>query len=379
MGWRDFVPDSVEDAGEDLVEGTGDFVEGAGNWSADRMDDVGWESGADWTRDKSRSAANAMGADTAEFQLDETEDPKKLIFGSPGKLRSTASHLKDFKKAFDNVSKGLRGLSKGTLKGKAAEAFWEKVGLEPAKWVKAANACEKAAGALEDFAGTVEWAQGQAREAAAKYKDDKKKAAQDQLDEARSQRNAAAGRAQTAVKAARDAAPPKPSYSDQASDGLTGLKLDATHLTGGVIKGVAGLNNFVRSVNPLDPYNITHPAEYVTNLNSTVTGITRVANDPVGTGKQMWDTFKKDPAEGVGRLLPELIGTKGLGMATKAGRAGKLAKKLSSGRKALEEKGPGQSARKGEETPRGTRTPWTWRRGRCICPRPTCRCPARCR
>ncbi|WP_326688583.1 DUF6531 domain-containing protein [Streptomyces sp. NBC_01795] len=357
MGWRDFVPDSVEDAGEDLVEGTGDFVEGAGNWSADRMDDVGWESGADWTRDKSRSAANAMGADTAEFQLDETEDPKKLIFGSPGKLRSTASHLKDFKKAFDNVSKGLRGLSKGTLKGKAAEAFWEKVGLEPAKWVKAANACEKAAGALEDFAGTVEWAQGQAREAAAKYKDDKKKAAQDQLDEARSQRNEAAGRAQSAVKAARDAAPPKPSYSDQASDGLTGLKLDATHLTGGVIKGVAGLNNFVRSVNPLDPYNITHPAEYVTNLNSTVTGITRVANDPVGTGKQMWDTFKKDPAEGVGRLLPELIGTKGLGMATKAGRAGKLAKELSSGRKALEEKGPGQSARKGEETPSGHTDP----------------------
>ncbi|WP_326807173.1 DUF6531 domain-containing protein [Streptomyces sp. NBC_01775] len=368
MGWRDFVPDSIEDKGEDLVEDVGDGVEGFGNWSADRMDDVGWESGADWTRDNSRSAANAMGADTAEFQLDETDDPKKLIFGSSSKLRSTSGHLKDFKKAFDNVAKGLKGVSKGTLKGKAADAFWEKVGLEPAKWVKAANACEKAAGALEDFAGTVEWAQGQAREAAAKYKDDKKEAAQEQLDEARSQRNEAAGRAQTAVKAARDAAPPKPSYSAQASDGLTGLQLDATHLSGGVIKGVAGLNNFVRSVNPVDPYNLTHPAEYVTNLNSTVTGIARVANDPVGTGKQMWDTFKKDPAEGIGRLIPELLGTKGVGMATKAGRVGKLAKELSSGRRALRERGRGQAARSGDEIPTGRTDPVDLATGRMFLP-----------
>ncbi|GAA2625162.1 putative T7SS-secreted protein [Streptomyces axinellae] len=103
-------------------------------------------------------------------------------------------------------------MGKGALKGRAADAFWEKVGLEPVKWVKAADACEKAAGALEDFAGTVEWAQGQAGEAVAKYKDDKKKAAQEQLDEARSQRDEAAGRARTAVRAARDAAPPKASY-----------------------------------------------------------------------------------------------------------------------------------------------------------------------
>ena len=271
-------------------------------------------------------------------------DPKRLVFGSPGRLRSTAGHLKDFQKAFDSVARGLRGVGKGSLKGRAADAFWEKVGLEPAKWVKAADACEKAAGALEDFAGTVEWAQGQAREAVAKYEDGRKKAAQEQLEEARAQRDEAAGRARTAVGAARDAAPPKPSYAEQAGDGLTGLRLDATHLSGGVVKGVAGLNNFVRSVNPVDPYNLTHPAEYVTSLNSTVTGIARVANDPVGTGKQMWETFRKDPSEGVGRLLPELLGTKGVGMATKAGRAGKLASELSKARKAVRTKGKGPSS-----------------------------------
>ncbi|MEU2724643.1 putative T7SS-secreted protein [Streptomyces smyrnaeus] len=368
MGWRDFVPDSIEEKGEDLVEGAGDLVEGGGNWTADRMDDIGWESGADWTRDKTRSAANAMGAETAEFQLDETEDPKKLIFGSPSKIRSTAKHLKDFQTAFDNVAKGLKKLPQGTLKGKAADAFWEKVGLEPAKWSKAADACEKAAGALEDFAHTVERAQSQAREAIAKYKDDKKDEAQEQLSRARTQRNTAAGVAQKAVQAARDAAPPKPDYWEQAGDGLTGLRLDAVHLSGGIVKGTAGLVSFVRSVNPTDPYNITHPAEYVTNLNSTVTGIMRAANDPVGTGKAMLDAFKKDPAEGLGRLIPELLGTKGVGAATKAGRAGKVAKEAAESRRALKEKGPNESARNGDETPSGGTDPVDLATGRMYLP-----------
>lgn len=343
MGWRDFVPDSVEDKAEQLTEKVGDGVEGFGNWSADRMDDAGWESGADWTREKSRSVANRMGAETAELQLDETEDPKKLVYGSPSRIRSTAQHLKDFQTAFDNVVKGLKGLPKGTLKGKAAEAFWDKVGLEPAKWTKAAEACGKAAGALEDFAHTVEWAQGQAREAVIKYKDDKKDDAEDQLKEARSQRNTAAGVAQKAVKAARDAAPPKPDYWDQAGDGLEGLKLDAVHVSGGIVKGAAGVVNFARGLNPTDPYNITHPAEYLTNLNSTTTGIMRMANDPVGAGKQMLDAFQKDPAEGTGRLIPELLGTKGAGLATKAGRAAKTVKELSAARKGLRKKGPHES------------------------------------
>jgi hypothetical protein len=199
MGIGDFIPDPIEDAAETVTEGTGNVIEGAGNFTADRMDDVGWESGGEWVRDNSRSLANRLGAETDEFQLDETDDPKKLVYGSPGKIRSTAKHLRDFEKAFNQVVNGLKKLPQGTLKGKAADAFWEKVGLEPAKWSKAASACAKAAGALESFAGTVEWAQRQAGEAVTKYKNDDKEGAEDQLREARSQRNTAAGEAQTAV------------------------------------------------------------------------------------------------------------------------------------------------------------------------------------
>ncbi|MER7794968.1 putative T7SS-secreted protein [Streptomyces sp. NPDC097640] len=381
MGWGDWVPDVIEDKVEDGVEALGDVVEAGGNKLADGLDKVGLEDGADWVRDKSRSAANKLGADVAEMQLDETENPKKLIFGSASKIRSTASHLRDFKKAFNDVGDGLKRLDSAHWKGKAADAFREEVAVEPKKWFKAADACEKAATAMDTFAGTVEWAQTQAQEAINAYKAAKKaskdavqayneqvvaynaaiedgkdackpgkfhdpgpgkaKLAQQKLDEARRQRNEAADTARTAVKAARDAAPPKPSYFEQAEDGLTGLKLDATHFTAGVIKGGAGVIGFARSVNPLDPYNILHPAEYATGLNNTAAGLVNVASDPFGAGKQMLDDFAKDPAEGTGRLFGEGLGAKGINAARKGATAGKYGRRGRGGaRKSLDKDGP---------------------------------------
>ncbi|MEU9190556.1 RHS repeat-associated core domain-containing protein, partial [Streptomyces sp. NPDC048484] len=100
--------------------------------------------------------------------------------------------------------------------------------------------------------------------------------------------------------------------------------------------GTAGLLNFVRSVNPMDPYNLTHPAEYATSLNSLAAGLVVAANDPVGTGKQMVSDFMKDPAEGFGRLIPDLALTaatggggaavKGIRIAEEAADAARLRK-----------------------------------------------------
>ncbi|GAA2412935.1 hypothetical protein GCM10010420_47990 [Streptomyces glaucosporus] len=385
MGLGDFVPDVIEDKVEQGVEKLGDGVEWLGDKTADGLQKVGWESGADWVRDKSRTTANALGAEVDELQLGETEDPKKLIYGSADKLRSTASHLKDFAKAFDNVGRGIKGLDSSELKGEAADTFRAKAAKEPPRWFKAADACEKAAGALEDFASTVEWAQGQAKEAVAKYKaavkasedartehnkkvdaynkaadayNAKVKAGQDPgtppvcpadfkdpgpamadkaeeiLSDARKRRNEAAEKARSAVRAARDAAPDKPSYGEQLKDGLVGMHLDASHLLGGVVKGSAGIVSFVRSVNPTDPYNLTHPAEYATTLNSTVAGLVQVANNPWGAGKQMLDQFMKDPAEGLGRLAPDAlltVATGGAGAGVKGVRLAAEAADLAKG------------------------------------------------
>ncbi|MFE1877280.1 DUF6531 domain-containing protein, partial [Streptomyces sp. NPDC059496] len=171
------------------------------------------------------------------------------------------------------------------------------------------------------------------------------KAAEDKLDTARKQRNEVAETATTAVSAARDAAPPKPSYSEQFKDGMDYLEIAETHLAGGVLKGTAGLVNFVRAVTPFDPYNLTHPAEYRTNLNSTVAGLVVAVNDPIGTGKQMLDDFMRDPTEGFGKLLPEVVGTKGLGPAKRTATAAKVADdiKPGPGRRGLESDGPNKS------------------------------------
>ncbi|WP_318218143.1 putative T7SS-secreted protein [Streptomyces sp. SCL15-6] len=361
----DITPDSVENAVEEGVEWVGNRVEDAGNWTADRLDDVGWESGADWVREQSRSVANRMGAEVDEMDLGQTEDKTKLVYGSASKIRSTAERLRGFQSSFDGVGDGLKGLDSSELKGKAAETLRTVVGSQPPKWFTGADACGEAAAALEAFATTVTWAQGQAQTAIDKWKegvkaseeaadahrkkvDDYNKAvdrynaqapdkrdpstlppcpaptfddpgkalmkeAQDLLAEARKQRNTAAETARSAVRAARDKAPKKPSYADQLGDGLQEMQIMGDHVGGGIIKGTAGLLNFVRSVNPMDPYNLTHPAEYATSLNSLAAGLVVAANDPVGTGKQMVSDFMKDPAEGFGRLIPDLALTAATG------------------------------------------------------------------
>ncbi|WEH34789.1 DUF6531 domain-containing protein [Streptomyces sp. AM 4-1-1] len=388
MGFGDFVrditPDVVENAVEDGVEWAGDRVEDAGNWTGGRLEDVGWESGADWVREKSRSVANRMGAEVDEMDLGQTEDKTKLIYGSPSKIRSTATHLRRLQGALDKVGSGLKGLNSSAIKGQAADAFRESVAIEPPKWFKAADAFEKAAGALDAFAGTVEWAQGQAQTAIDKWKagtkaseeardaydektstynkavdaynakpaDERDPAAlpprpgafsdpgkagtdeaQELLAEARKQRNTAAETARRAVTAARDAAPEKPRYAEQAMDGLAEYQVMRTHIAGGAVKGTAGILAFARSVNPLDAYNITHPAEYALSLNNTVAGLVQVANDPWGTGRQMVTDFMKDPAEGFGRVLPDValtVATGGAGAGVKGARVVKDAVDLAS-------------------------------------------------
>ncbi|MEV7685009.1 putative T7SS-secreted protein [Streptomyces bungoensis] len=396
MGIGDFIsditPDSVEDKIEHGVEWVGDRVEDAGNWTADRLQDVGWDSGADWVRQQSRSVANRLGAEVDEMDLGQTEDKTKLIYGSPSKINAVAAKLRAFESSFNETGDGLRGLDTSRLKGEAADALRTTVGKQPHRWYTAGEACVKAISALESFADTVTWAQGQAQTAIDKWKagvkasedaadahrkkvDDYNKAvdhynaqpadkrnpsslpprpaetfddpgkklmkdAQDILAEARRQRNSAAETARSAVRAARAMAPKKPSYAEQLRDGYGELQIMQDHVAGGLIKGTAGIVNFVRSVDPMDPYNLTHPAEYATSLNSLAAGLVVAANDPVGTGTQMVKDFMKDPAEGFGRLIPDIVltvATDGGGAAVKGVRIAEDASEASKVRRLVDD------------------------------------------
>lgn len=394
MGWQDFIPDVVEDKVEHGIEKVGDFVEWGGSKVAGLADEVGLEEAGDWIRDKSRSAANQLGSDVAELELGQTDDPKKLVYGSVAKIHAQVGHLNDFKTAFESVGNGLKNLTEPDgLKGQAAKAFREAVAKQPPRWFKASEAFGKAADAMGRFAETVEWAQGRAKEALEDYNKAKKvsedarnaynkqvneynnaitakkehlpprpaetfddpgkplaAAAQDKLDNARKQRNEQAQTAAEAVRAARDAAPPKPSYAGQLTDGIAYVQLANNHFVGGIIRGAAGTADFARSLSPQDPYNLTHPAEYVTHLNSTAAGLVTTVNDPWGAGKQMLDDFMKDPAEGVGRFVPDLIGSKGMASFKEAGAAARRLDDLKSPRRGEHERNPESSATRCKET-----------------------------
>lgn len=324
------------------------------------LDRVGLHDWADGVEDWGDEVASDLGATPGEQQLGQTEQADELVHGKPEKIRESAGHLKDFHGAFGKVGSGLKKIDSAGWKGEGGDAFREKFGVHPAKWAHAAEACGSAADALERYADTVTWAQKQAAEAVELYKkgtkafadaaDDYQKkadaynakaragedpgpkpeqdtqagksdrdAAAHKLNEARKQRNSAAADAQGKIKAALAHAPAEPPPLERLghdfTDGYQAANTELTHVVGGALKGTAGLVNFARGLNPTDPYNLTHPAAYLQNVNMTLSGLVSAGTHPERTVQAAIDGFKKDPSEFVGRMIPELIGTKGAGLA----------------------------------------------------------------
>ncbi|MFE6037370.1 putative T7SS-secreted protein [Streptomyces sp. NPDC056452] len=345
---------NLVDKGKEIV-GTGidkgtDFV-GSG------LEKVGADEWADKVEDWGDETASSLGAEVGEQQLGQTEEANELIHGRPEKISAAVKNLRDFQKAFDLVGGGMKRLDSGHWKGEAADAFRAKFETLPTDWLRAADAFEDAATALETYAGTVTSAQGKAREAIALHKEGKqdyetaaaafkekaeaynavrntdhplphpgtfsdpgaakRQHAQEMLEHARRARNEAAEAAKGAITAAMAHAPKEPTGLDRAKQELidygVGQSIELAHVGAGVIKGTAGLVNFVRSVNPTDPYNLTHPAEYYKGVNMTLAGLASTAANPDRALKNAWDAAKGDPSEFIGRLLPELVGTKGGG------------------------------------------------------------------
>ncbi|MDI3390770.1 hypothetical protein QIS99_31955, partial [Streptomyces sp. B-S-A8] len=98
---------AVAGAAKDGVEAVGEGVAWAGDKAADGLEHVGLEDAAEGVRDGSEWTADKLGADVAERQLGETEDPKEIIHGDVEKLTERAEHLRDFFKAFDKLGSGL--------------------------------------------------------------------------------------------------------------------------------------------------------------------------------------------------------------------------------------------------------------------------------
>ncbi|WP_432107028.1 putative T7SS-secreted protein [Streptomyces sp. AA1529] len=372
--YHDFTPDPVEDKIEGAVEKGGEVVGRGSDLLADKLDQLGWKPGARFVRDAGDFVTNKTGGDVQERELGETEEANKLVHGSPSTLESTADHLRDFHKAFNRVGHALQGLDSEHLKGEAADAFRRTVDVQPRRWFKAADACEKAKGAFNDFAGTVRWAQGEAKDAIKLYNEGKKASrqhttkvtfyndaveaynetpeddrvpgslpdkppakdpgeakmqeAREKLKEARRQRDEAARAANKLMEAARDAAPAKPSYMAQARSGVKGGLLAVEHRIGGFLNTGSEALNFAKGMSPINPHNILNPDDYQTNLNSTMAGMKTLATHPDVALKQAYRGFLDDPEAFFGGLAFDALtggGGKAAGAAAKGSRLARKA------------------------------------------------------
>ncbi|MGW2818581.1 putative T7SS-secreted protein [Streptomyces sp. NPDC001415] len=399
MGLLDDIGDGLSQVGDGINKGLGAVEDGidAGkkelgkgiDWATGKvgegLDHVGLHNAANVVESLGDQLASDLGATPGERQLGQTDLPNELVHGNDTKIRASAKHLRDFFTAFDHVGQGMKGLDSSHWHGNGADSFRKKFEMHPVKWAHAADACEKAAGALERYADTIKWAQGQAQDAIELYKKGKNasdsavkaynqrvdayntklkadqdpgprpepfqdpgttdlKKAAETLADARRQRNEAGRTAATAVKSALAHAPAKPPPLNRLgadiTDGYQAANTELTHVAGGVIKGAAGLANFARGLNPTDPYNLTHPAAYAQNVSMTLSGLVSTATHPERVVQATVDGFMKDPSEFVGRLIPELIGTKGAGLARGGLRLG-----LKDGLEAGVENGAGKAAR----------------------------------
>ncbi|MEU9678533.1 putative T7SS-secreted protein [Streptomyces parvus] len=369
VDWRGGLDKVVDGAARGLDKGKellGEGVDAATDKVGAGLDKVGAHDWADKVEDWGDETASSLGAEVGEKQLGQSEEANELIHGRPEKITATVKNLRDFQRAFDLVGGGMKKLDSGNWRGEAADTFRAKFSTLPTDWLRAADSFEDAAKALETYASAVTSAQSKARAAIALYKEgtqdseeavavfnkkvdaynaarngddplphpgtfsdpgvSKRKRAQDDLEDARRIRNEAGGRAESAVTAAMAHAPSEPKGAARLKNELYDYGLsqgvELAHFGGGVLKGVGGLMGFLRQTNPLDPYNLTHPAEMYKGVSMTLSGLTRTVANPDRALESAWDAAKSDPSEFVGRLLPEAVGTKGAGTLKGGLRAG---------------------------------------------------------
>ncbi|MFI5523878.1 putative T7SS-secreted protein [Streptomyces platensis] len=372
MGLGDFINSAAEKAGnavDGIKEAAGEAVDSVSDMTADALDYVGADGAAKTVRSAGDDVADALGAQVDERQLGESDDPKELIHGDVAKINESAAHLKDFYAAFERVGQGIRKLDAGSWKGKAADRFHEKFDVHPKQWMRTADACETAWKALDSYADTVSWAQKKAQAAIDAWRAAEKKtmkafkahshavdtynakaetynaaldegsdpgpkpekpgdfhdpaeqdreAAQEILKNARSQRNEAAEKAQHALKGALEHAPQAPKFTAEATldvtDGIAAGGMNLMHVVGGVGKALVETVNLGRTVNPLEPYNLAHPHQYMANVSKITLGLASTAAHPGRLAKGMLgEGWGSDPGDALGGVIGNLIGAKGVG------------------------------------------------------------------
>lgn len=222
-----------------------------------------------------------------ESGLDETGDPARLIVADMPAIGGAVGHLRRLDTALDRGGRGLKGIDVDGWQGDAAEAFRRRFDESPARWFAAADAFGKAVGVCESFRHTVAWAGA---------------------DAARTVEQAAA------------VAPDPPSFWGKAGAEISDEFADVGRLLAGAGEGIEDIAKATPSLNPLDPWNVTHPAAFVDGVSSTAAGLVTANLHPAELVKGATGTgWGSDPAHAFGKLIP------GAALTVATGGAGRVA------------------------------------------------------
>ncbi|UGT62567.1 putative T7SS-secreted protein [Nocardia asteroides] len=331
----------VEPAWESGVETLGELADDGLDLLADGAELVGLDGAAEALDDFGDQISSALGGEIEERQLGETQDPKELVRGEPEAIGEAAGTLTDMAAAVELTGQGLRAIDAGEWTGEGREGFDAAYDPQPQLWFDAADAFTDAASTLVEWGYAVETAQRGAADAIAEWnaaiaEENRQKtwwnslpaetqaetplvdtwsgryrAALDMLERARTHRNTAAEQAGTAIETATETAPTEPPFTSRMGanieDGIDIANYAGLSFSDGLLTGLSGIVQFVRQVNPTDPYNLTHPADYLANLSTLATGVVVLAADPAAAVDAVVNQARTSPFEFTGMLTSEVL------------------------------------------------------------------------
>jgi uncharacterized protein YukE len=302
--------------------------------------------------------------DSGPSQLGDSDNPKDLVPGEPGRIASTVTTMHKLAAGIDQASASFVKIDEGRWQGPAGDAFRATFHQEVPNWRNSAEAFDKATKALEDHGHALQAAQQKAAEAITRYKKAQQatenarnqyNAAVDQhnaqaaqgaqvpamaqfsdpgasdrveaqasLDDARKMVRQSAAAAGAAIGAARDSAPQGPGLLERIAgdteDMVGSLWNVQSHLRDGVMNSLGDM------VKPLlgtaaNPLQWTHPTRIVANTSSMIAGLVHSATHPAQLVKGFinYDEWGKDPAAAAGGVAVNVgsLFTGGEGMAAK--------------------------------------------------------------
>ncbi|OYD71380.1 putative T7SS-secreted protein [Rhodococcus sp. OK302] len=374
MGWLenaagmvDKIGDRIENSVEDGLESAGQAIDSGLDALAGAANRIGADGVAGALTTLSDSVASITGGQVDELELGQTDQPKELIRGDTSAIFGAVDTLTALTAGIESTATSLRQIDAADWTGTGADAFNEVYDKQPGLWFEAADAMIGAGSTLTSWSYAVEGLQAQAADAIALWKE-AARVEQSQIDafnaltgeqqhanpltdtwtpmreearrilaDARSNRDYIAGQVVGELEQATAAAPTEPPFTERMIDNLTdiaeGSNLAAANFSAGLVGSVTGIVAFVRQVSIVDPYNISHPAEYFAGMSDTVAGVTAAAANPGAAVSAMFTGIAKNPFEFAGSLAGDAIltaATGGAGGAAVLGRNGiRIADELS--------------------------------------------------